>query len=294
MSTERALVLGGGGLAGIAWQTGILYGLSEAGTEVTGADLVVGTSAGAAVGAQLGSGLPLAELFDRQADPARQNAELTPTGVSLEELMLTMTKLAEEALDPIERHRRIGELALAAATPPEAARRAVIEARLPRHEWPGWPLSLVAVEVHTGEHVVFDRDSGVELVDAVAASCAVPGVWPPVTIGASRYMDGGARTFTNVDLAGNYRRVLVIAPMVEPGFADQLADLSGRVEVIQPDAGSLTAFGTDVLDPVVRTPAALAGRAQGQRAAARISALWAGPRAANGTLTWRRLLRRPR
>jgi NTE family protein len=274
MGTERALVLGGGGLAGIAWQTGILYGLAEAGVEVTGADLVVGTSAGSTVAAQLGSGLPLAELFERQADPARQNEELTPTGMSLEELMLTIAKLLEEVPDPVRRNRRIGELALAAATPPEAARRAVIEARLPKHEWPSWPLSVVAVDVHTGEHVVFDRDSGVELVDAVAASCAVPGVWPPVTIGASRYMDGGARAFTNVDLARAYRRVLVIAPLAEPGFADQLAELTGRVEVIQPDADSLAAFGTEVLDPAVRTPAARAGRAQGRRAAAQISALW--------------------
>ncbi|HEY0575551.1 MAG TPA: patatin-like phospholipase family protein [Pseudonocardia sp.] len=274
MGTERALVLGGGGLAGIAWQTGILYGLAEAGVEVTGADLVVGTSAGSTVAAQLGSGLPLAELFERQADPARQNEELTPTGMSLEELMLTIAKLLEEVPDPVRRNRRIGELALAAATPPEAARRAVIEARLPKHEWPSWPLSVVAVDVHTGEHVVFDRDSGVELVDAVAASCAVPGVWPPVTIGASRYMDGGARAFTNVDLARAYRRVLVIAPLAEPGFADQLAELTGRVEVVQPDADSLAAFGTEVLDPAVRTPAARAGRAQGRRAAAPISGLW--------------------
>jgi NTE family protein len=150
----------------------------------------------------------------------------------------------------------------------------VIEARLPSRDWPSWPLWLVAVDVHTGEHVVFDRDSGVGLVDAVAASCAVPGVWPPVTIGTSRYMDGGARAFTNVDLARDYRRVLVIAPMVEPDFADQLAELTGRIEVIQPDADSLAAFGTDVLDPAVRTPAAVAGRSQGQRAATPISALW--------------------
>jgi len=274
MGTERALVLGGGGLAGIAWQTGILYGLAEAGAEVTEADLVVGTSAGSTVAAQLGSGLPLAELFERQADPAQQNEELTPTGVSLEELMLTMAKLAERTLDPVQRHRQIGDLALAATTPPEAARRAVIEARLPKHEWPSWALSVVAVDVHTGEHVVFDRDSGVQLVDAVAASCAVPGVWPPVTIGGSRYMDGGARALTNVDLSRDYRRVLVIAPLVEPGFADQLAELTGRVEVIAPDADSLAAFGAEVLDPAVRTPAALAGRAQGRRTAAPISALW--------------------
>lgn len=274
MGTERALVLGGGGLAGIAWQTGILYGFAEAGVDVSGADLVVGTSAGSAVGAQLGSGLPLAELFERQADPARQNAELTPTGAPLDELMLTMARLAEEAIDPLERHRRVGALALAATTRTEAERRTVIEARLPGDDWPSRPLWLVAVDVHTGEHVVFDRDSGVDLVDAVAASCAVPGVWPPVTIGASRYMDGGVRTLTNVDLARDYQRVLVIAPMVEPGYAGQLAELTGRNKVILPDADSLAAFGTDVLDPAVRTPAALAGRLQGRRVAAKVSAFW--------------------
>ena len=284
MGTERALVLGGGGLAGIAWQTGILYGLAEAGVDLAGAgvsgvdvsgpDLVVGTSAGSAVGAQLGSGLPLAELFERQADPARQSAELSPTGMPLDQLILTLEKLAEEVLDPAEKHRRVGALALAATTRTEADRRAVIEARLPSHEWPGWPLWVVAVDVHTGAHVVFDRDSGVGLVDAVAASCAVPGVWPPVTIGGSRYMDGGVRASTNVDLARDYGRVLVIAPMVEPGFDDQLAELTGRVQVIQPDDDSLAAFGTDVLDPAVRTPAALAGRSQGRRAATEISALW--------------------
>jgi len=274
MGTERALVLGGGGLAGIAWQTGVLYGLAEAGLDVTGPDLMVGTSAGSAVGAQLGSGLALSELFERQADPTRQNAELASGGDSLEDLMQTMAELDGEPLDPVERHKRIGALALAAETRTEPERRAVIEARLPSHAWPSWPLWVVAVDVHSGEHVVFDRDSGVDLVDAVAASCAVPGVWPPVTIGPSRYMDGGARTFTNVDLARDHRRVLVIAPMVEPGFAGQLRELTGRAKLILPDADSLAAFGTDVLDPAVRTPAARAGRSQGQRVAGSAGSFW--------------------
>jgi NTE family protein len=274
MGQERALVLGGGGLAGIAWQTGVLFGLAEEGADVTGADLVVGTSAGAAVGAQLGSGLPLAELYERQADPARQNAELTPGGSSVEELSAKMVTLAEQISDVTELRRRIGELALSADTPTESARREVIGARLPKQDWPAWLLYLVAVEVRTGESIVFDRDSGVDLVDAVAASCAVPGVWPPVTIEGARYMDGGMRTFTNVDLAESYQRVLVVAPMVESNFPDQLARLSGRSESLRPDGQSLAAFGTDVLDPAVRAPAAKAGRDQGKRAAERVSALW--------------------
>ena len=275
MGRERALVLGGGGLAGIGWQTGVLFGLAESGVDVTTpVDLVVGTSAGSTVGAQLGAALPLAELYARQVDPARQNPELSPTGASVEELLATMAKFAEETPDPVELRRRIGELALGAATPTEAARRAVIEARLPRHEWPGWALSVVAVDAYTGETAVFDRDSGVGLVDAVAASCAVPGVWPPVSIGSTRYVDGGVRAFTNVDLAADYGRVLVVAPMVEPAFAEQLAELSGRVVVIQPDGEAVAAFGTDVLDPAVRAPAATAGRAQGAREAAAVAGLW--------------------
>jgi NTE family protein len=274
MGQERALVLGGGGLAGIAWQTGVLFGLAEEGADVTGADLVIGTSAGAAVGAQLGSGLPLAELYERQADPARQSDELRPAGTSVDELMAKMVALTEQISDVTELRRQIGELALSADTPTEQARREVISARLPKQDWPAWLLYLVAVEVRTGESIVFDRDSGVELVDAVAASCAVPGVWPPVTIEDARYMDGGVRTLTNVDLAEGYERVLVIAPMIEPTYPDQLAGLSGRTESLRPDGESLAAFGTDVLDPAVRGPAARAGRAQGKRAAERVTALW--------------------
>jgi NTE family protein len=75
MGEGRALVLGGGGVAGIAWMTGLLAGLADAGQDVTGADLLVGTSAGAAVAAQVGSGLSLDALFARQTDPALQARE---------------------------------------------------------------------------------------------------------------------------------------------------------------------------------------------------------------------------
>lgn len=270
-------MLGGGGLAGIAWLTGVLYGLCEAGVVVTpgaGADLVIGTSAGSTVGGQLASGLSLAELFQRQVDPARQNTELQPTGMSVEKLQRTMAELAEQTSDRLELRRRIGRLALDALTADEPTRRRVIETRLPSHDWPIWRLSLVAVDARTGETAVFDRARGVPLVDAVAASCAVPGAWPPVTIGTSRYIDGIVRGWTNVDLAKDYQRVLVVAPIVEPTWPEQLAGLASQVEVIRPDEASLAAFGTDVLNPAVRAPAAEAGRNQGQREAERVRALW--------------------
>ena len=85
MQDGHALVLGGGGVAGIAWITGLLAGLAAAGDDLTGAELLVGTSAGAAAAAQLGSGLPLAELLARQTEPARQAAEI-PAEVDLARL----------------------------------------------------------------------------------------------------------------------------------------------------------------------------------------------------------------
>ena len=88
--------------------------------------------------------------------------------------------------------RRVGAYALAADTVPEAERRAVIESRLQSHEWPSRRIMLIAVDAATGDAVRFDSGSGASLVDAVAASCAVPGIWPPVTIGGRRYVDGGS------------------------------------------------------------------------------------------------------
>lgn len=276
--TGRALVLGGGGVAGIAWATGVLAGLARSGVDVADADLVVGTSAGSAVAAQLGSGLSWDELFRRQADPEAQNPELTPAGVSVPEVLERWFGLAAETPDPGELRRRVGAMALEAETVSEAARHAVIEARLPVHTWPDRQLKIVMVDAHTGEPWIVDRNSGVGLVDAVAASCAVPAIWPPVTIGGARYVDGGVRTMVNADLAEGHDRVLIVAPMVDPALEEQVASLrrTARVELITPDDKSTAAMGEDALDPATRTPAAHAGRDQGRQAAAAVAAVWRG------------------
>jgi len=271
--TSRALVLGGGGLAGIAWETGLLAGLAAAGADVTGVDLALGTSAGSVVAAQVATGVPLDELLARQVDPSRQTHELAPTGTAHLELLEQL--FGEDAsADPAETRRQLGKLALAADTVPEADRRAVIAARLPVHEWPERPLSIVAVAAVTGEPVVFDRESGVPLIDAVAASCAVPCVWPPVTIGDTRYVDGGVRSANNIDLAAGYDRVLVLAPLADPVTATQIDALTAqgaRVELIVPDEATTELFATDLLDPTIRTPAANAGLAQAKDAVAAVS-----------------------
>jgi len=273
MADGQALVLGGGGVAGIAWITGLLAGLAEAGQDVTGADAVIGTSAGANVAAQRGSGLSLAELFARQVDPALQSRELMAV-IDWEEYAADLQPYLAGASTQAEQLRNFGRFALDADTVPEPERLAVIESRLPSRDWPVTPTRLTAVDCLSGELTVFDAASGVSLVDAVAASSAVPGIWPPVTIEGRRYMDGGVRSADNADLAAGAARIIVISPLGLDSplptplplraVLTALKDGGATVTVISPDEASAAAIGTNALDPAVRGPAAAAGRVQGR------------------------------
>lgn len=271
--TRTALVLGGGGVAGIAWQTGLLHGLSSAGVDVTArdwSDMVLGTSAGSTVAAQVTSGTPLSTLYGRQVTEELQIAEPRPD-VSIEELDALLDRAAERAGGDRQKFARyIGAAALAASVPSEAERRAVIANRLPSHEWPERDLRIVAVDAESGRHRVLDRTSGVRLVDAVAASCAIPGMWPPVTIGVHRYVDGGVRSSENADLAVGFAKVLILQVGTFESENDPLEQernfLSSRgaaVEVVRPDGNSVAAIGPDPTDPAVRSAVADAGRRQG-------------------------------
>jgi NTE family protein len=283
MSDQRtALVLGGGGITGIAWEIGVLAGLAEAGTDLTGADLVVGTSAGSVVGAQLTCGAPLEEMYARQLEPPAQEKVARMTRSNLARYAWAM--LVSRGKDA-EFRRRVGALALAAEkaglTPTEQERLEVIGSRLVSREWPDRALTTTAVDAATGEFRTFDRSSGVPLLQAVAASCAVPGVYPPVTIGDRRYVDGGMRSAANADLAQGYDRVVVLAPIprgVGPlaSVDAQVTGLLARVAVVAPDEGSRSAIGRNVLDPAAREPAARAGRAQAATVAQRVAEVWAG------------------
>lgn len=278
------MVLGGGGVAGIAWMTGLLLGLSEEGVNLRAAcDTLIGTSAGSTVAAQIAGDTPLDDLFQRQVDPARQVAELTPKPHLLE-LVGNALPVLFKLVDPIERTRQIGDLVANTTTVSEAVRREVIAARLPVHVWPTRVLKIVAVDVATGEPRIFDRLSGVDMVDAVAASCAVPGMWPPVSIGDSRYMDGGIRSSDNADLAAGCAIVIVLSPLGaegvslpgSPGLPAQVASLQqggARVRVVEPDASARKAIGHNPLSPDTRLPSAEAGRAQGRAIAADITDL---------------------
>lgn len=288
MTTKRALVLAGGGIAGIAWETGVLRGIADespaAARLLLDSDVLVGTSAGSAVSAQIASGTPLEALFDRQV--AESSAEID-SGVDVDDITeLFLSALAEPYDRAQDRTRqqmqRIGAVALATRTVPEPVRRQVIAQRLPSHDWPDRVLRIAAIDVGTGELVVFDRDSGVGLVDAVAASCAVPGAWPPVTIAGRRYMDGGVSSSVNLGVAGDCDAAVVLVPAgadapapFGDGPAAELAAFPGPTFGVFADEDSLAAFGPNPLDPRCRIPAATAGREQGRREA-RAVALFLG------------------
>jgi NTE family protein len=280
---DRALVLGGGGVAGIAWTTGLLFGFSEHGVDLRTAELIVGTSAGSAVAAQLSSGLSLKDLFDRQVEPAQQTRELAPNP-HLFELFERALLTAINSRDRSQQTRHIGRWALEAPTVTEAERRAVIAERLPSHAWPNSMLLIVAVDTETGETKIFDRLSGTSLVDAVSASCAVPGIWPPVTIDGRRYMDGGARSSDNADLALGYARTVIVSPMgtARPEITgdtleqqiETLKSVGGRTYLVEPDEASKSAIGLNPLAPETRIPAAKAGRSQGHAITQDIARFW--------------------
>ena len=198
----KALVLGGGGVAGVAWRSVCWPASPRPASTSTDADLVVGTSAGAAAGAQITSGAPLADLYPAQVDGPNHEMLVDPGRKLFIAILAGMLRFRR---DDVKFRQHIGKMALRADTPAESVRREIIAARLPVHDWPFTPLKLTAVDAESGEFVVFDRSSGVGLVDAVAASCAVPGAWPCVTINGRRFMDGGLRSVANADLAAGCR-----------------------------------------------------------------------------------------
>jgi NTE family protein len=266
----RALVLGGGGVTGVAWEIGLIAGLADAGIELAAADLVVGTSAGSVVGAQLRSGASLEELYALQLEGpgAEIPASLGPG------LLLRYTWIMLTSRDRQRAGVRFGRLALAADTMSEADRRAVMAARLPAEEWPAQRLLITAVDALSGEFRVFDRDSKASLLDAISASCAVPGVWPPVTVDGRRYIDGGMRSATNADLAAECDRIVVIAPISPRGRQVERLREHADVVVIRPDAASRAAAGRNLLDPARRGPSARAGRAQAASVAESVATVW--------------------
>jgi NTE family protein len=285
--TRRALVLGGGGTIGIAWETGVLNGLQNAGVDVSTADLIIGTSAGSVVGTQIALGMPLDMLLSAQLAPLDETQD-RPAEFDPQVFMAVSAKLAVAQEATPELLAEIGALAVAAPTVDEAEylQRFELLKGLP---WSERRLLVTAVEATNGEFVAWDRTSGAPLMQAVASSCSVPGIFPPVTINGRRYIDGGMRSGTNADLARGYDTVIIIAPIgsqmegMGPGALRQidretllLIEAGSNVDLVVPDAETLEVFGMNLMDTTRRIDAAQAGIRQGATAAETLRAIWNG------------------
>ena len=292
-NSRTALVLGGGGSTGNAWLIGVVAGLFEGGLDVSNADLIIGTSAGATAAVQI-TGETTEELLAITLAPVPQRPVAAGPGGAqagrgpVVNHLDRMNRIIAASSNAIDFRHRLCASALELDAESDGAWtdrwRSIVAPRLPHPEWPEQTVLITAVNARTGEGVVFDRESGVELVDAVAASTS-SGL--PYRIGGTPYLDGGFRTNAeNADLAAGYERVLVLSPfggrsLVPQGWgthlATQLDELRGGgtlVETVYPGPESEHLFGPNGMDLSLRPAAARAGQEQGRGLAERLTAFW--------------------
>jgi NTE family protein len=290
---SKAVVLGGGGPVGIGWEAGLLVGLAERGVDLSDADSVVGTSAGSVVGFTLAAGEDLSEAPNLVRSSADGAGRLPGAPPALDEAL--MRTLAQAAAHPDQADRlraELGRLALEASPISEEQWLEMFSYFVGR----AWPRSFraTAVDVSDGRFRAWDWQSGVDPARGIASSCAVPGIFPPVSIGPTRWMDGGVRDILNADLAaGSGVAVLLSCTLLEippelapPGMPDIFASTRSlidslrrggtSVEVITPGKAMLevSGFGLALMDFTKVADAYQAGLDQGHAEAERIARAW--------------------
>ncbi|NEW74133.1 patatin-like phospholipase family protein [Streptomyces rhizosphaericus] len=267
---DRALVLGPGGRLGTAWMAGLTAGLHGFGVELGEADLIVGTSAGAIVGAVLATGQDPSRLA---ALPARPPADASSAPRRPDPAMMgaVFAVLGNPSLDPADARRQVGRIALETLDDQAENRLIAQRAQLTATEsWPRLPLLIPAVDAETGEPIVWDAAAGVPLVRAVAASSAFPGAEPPVTVDGRRYLDGALRDGTNTDLAAGARTVVVIDPLAHRHPRPR----TDGAHLVAPDPATARLLDAERSDPEAWTAAYQAGEAQAGTTAEELRAHW--------------------
>jgi NTE family protein len=275
---SRAVVLGGGGVTGMAWEIGIITALLQEGIDLADANVIIGTSAGSFVGAALSSGYDMRKLYDFQFVPntSEVNVSVSP------EIMKLWT---EAFLCGKDDKNKIGKMFgdIAKKYPSKISkgkRQSVVKSRLVTTLWPS-KLKVTAIDAETGKLHVFDKDSGTTLINAVNASGAVPGLWPSITFNGRDWIDGGMVSSTNAHLADGYGKVVILSPMPQkygliPSVKEDVAQMQKRADIslIVPDSDSILAIGKNPYDPTHAALSAKAGFIQGIKESSLIRKIW--------------------
>ena len=284
---KRALVLGGGGQVGRAWQSGLMAKLLAEGINLQSADKIIGTSADSISGAQLALGIDLKKNFSILKEVSAGVHSPDALGY----LNILMAKAAQSS-DPQHERQEMGHLALETENVSEDESLKRIQF-LKDQKWPA-NYYATAANALTGQFHLWDKDSGIPLLLGVGSSSALPTAWPPITINGVPYVDGGVRSMLNADLAVGHESVIVIscfALTLPDGYhneelevtnaclqaeIDSLREQGANVTVITPNEEflKLTNYGANMRNLNLVSEAWQVGNRQAIQEIGRIDKLW--------------------
>lgn len=250
MINEKALVLGGGGITGIAWESGVLAGLIDSGILVNHADKILGSSAGSYVGSILANGQNMKTYYEQLANNRdnADNAQLDPSLFELWREAFVEGKTDEQVIG-----KYLGDIInKSPSTVSLKERERSVRKRIGNVDWTP-QLEITAINAKTGTLESFNETSGISLMEAVMASGAVPGIWPHVDMLGASWIDGGMISSTNARLMANYKDIIILAPLDQkqglvPSVYEDVETLktNSNVTLITPDQDSRNIIGTNI------------------------------------------------
>jgi NTE family protein len=250
MINEKALVLGGGGITGIAWESGVLAGLIDSGILVNHADKILGSSAGSYVGSILANGQNMKTYYEQLANNRdnADNAQLDPSLFELWREAFVQGKTDEQVIG-----KYLGDIInKSPSTVSFEERERSVRKRIGNVDWTP-QLEITAINAKTGTLESFNETSDISLIEAVMASGAVPGIWPHVDMLGASWIDGGMISSTNARLMANYKDIIILAPLDQkqglvPSVYEDVETLktNSNVTLITPDQDSRNIIGTNI------------------------------------------------
>ena len=284
---ERALVLGGGGEWFVAWQLAYFTTLAEGGVDFSIADVVVGTSAGSAMGTLLTSGRLAqgANIFKWFAEHPEYMSQIVVVNTgAASQTRARELQATTKSHDP-QSIKEMGRAAMAARNAPVENYQTAIQQIIGPMDWPSPAMHTTAVDCYTGERLIVYPDSGIPIRDAISASSSLPGIFGPTWLIDHCSMDGGiSRSGTHADLMAGAKRVVVVAlSNGDPQYAQLSpfhAPIKEELDIVRKSGSEVFITyanppkGTNFLDPKEMVLAAKMGAAKAKEDLAALSKLW--------------------